>query len=660
MVGHDRHIIAAAQDRGAQKDVKRLLVPCVGFVAEQAAKDRQSAEAGHFGSRHGAVIADQAAQNDGPAVVGQDRRGDGAAVGDQIGRPGDRGVGQRGDLLAHVQLDHIALIDAGHHFHRDADVLAFDGGERVVAGAIGAETAGPERDVLANDDFGGLIVQRGDRRGGEQVGLGRLPQGLQQDAVAVLPRKTQRQPAGGQRRGLADAEQCQDVVQRRAGVGEGCGGKPARRRGFAKAQLDAQFLGDVARNLDNRGLDQDLRATLIKVLDQACNVVLHRLAGAHDDGVGLNHRFDGHTVGGGGGCRCGVGLRLRGCGLRCGGGGVGIGRARRRGLGGGRQSQGLRHRVGDLAATAPHQSAQHVGQRGRIGKAQPVDMGDQHGGVLRATLHIQIGDDAQHQIVSFDVRAQDQHIGIGIDRDARRIGALRRAEDGLDGGTNFGRIGVAERDRIDLLRAAGVERAGDGFDLGHVVGGVGDDQGVGVGHCLNIAKARHQGAEGFGGGGRRKGVEFDQPGDHIQPARRLTLWHKATAFLDILLLDDPPEIAGGQGGQTIDRQDRLKQLPDLSGVHRRAGQDRDLAGHAGIEHDGAPGDARNLLCHGFDIGVAQVQNEGAGRWGRLISGGGLVLGGLRKAGTERAGADNQSLTDQKGCKRSGQKAGTGH
>ena len=59
-----------------------------------------------------------------------------------------------------------------------------------------------------------------------------------------------------------------------------------RGRGVAEAELHAELLGDVAGDLDDRRLDQHLRAALVELGDQRAEVVLH--LGARTD----HHRVD--------------------------------------------------------------------------------------------------------------------------------------------------------------------------------------------------------------------------------------------------------------------------------------------------------------------------------------------------------------------------------
>ena len=82
----------------------------------------------------------------------------------------------------------------------------------------------------------------------------------------------------------------EDRLERPPAVGEGGRREPGLRRRVAEAELHAQRLGDVARNLDDRRLDQHLRPALVELRDQRPEVVLD--LGPRPD----HHRVD---VGGG-------------------------------------------------------------------------------------------------------------------------------------------------------------------------------------------------------------------------------------------------------------------------------------------------------------------------------------------------------------------------
>ncbi len=142
-----------ADDVGTQEDHQVGLGPRALLVAEQRA---DAGEAGESGNAVGVVlhvVLQQAAEDHDLAVVEEDAGIDRALVGDHPGG-GAGALVDAADFLVDVELDRSSLGDLRTDVQLQADVLALDGLERVVAGtaAVG--------DVLAADEGYGLAEGR--------------------------------------------------------------------------------------------------------------------------------------------------------------------------------------------------------------------------------------------------------------------------------------------------------------------------------------------------------------------------------------------------------------------------------------------------------------------------------------------------------------------
>src|SRR5690606_23616543 len=164
-----------------------FLAAIAAGAAEQFADQRQVAEYWYFLFGFGFVVADEAAQHQYRVVLDQRLGIDFAFVGDEVRRIFDGGRDVL-DLLFDIERDGIALIDTRRDFQRDADVLAFDGGERIGGAGGGAGgLAGNERHILADQQRGGFVIDRDDRRRRQDVGLGGRAQCTDRRAqIAVL------------------------------------------------------------------------------------------------------------------------------------------------------------------------------------------------------------------------------------------------------------------------------------------------------------------------------------------------------------------------------------------------------------------------------------------------------------------------------------------
>ena len=159
---------------GRRNDEEHALGAVLAGGAEEAPDDRDVAKARGSALGRGAVVGDQPAEHDGAAVVGQDRGLDQPAVGDDVGGVRHHRVADRGDLLAHVELDALPWLTCGMTLSwmpMSCRSMVVKGSVAVAAGGVGA---GAERHVLADQDRRRLVVERGDARRRQQVGLGRL------------------------------------------------------------------------------------------------------------------------------------------------------------------------------------------------------------------------------------------------------------------------------------------------------------------------------------------------------------------------------------------------------------------------------------------------------------------------------------------------------
>src|SRR5690606_27206600 len=106
-------------------------------------------------------------------VLGEDGALDRALVGDDVGVADLlHAGGDGGDFWLDLQAQGRAVVDMRGDLEVDADVLAFDRGERIARTfAVGSVGAGIEGDVLTDQYFRFLVVQGQQARGRQQVAL---------------------------------------------------------------------------------------------------------------------------------------------------------------------------------------------------------------------------------------------------------------------------------------------------------------------------------------------------------------------------------------------------------------------------------------------------------------------------------------------------------
>jgi len=590
VVASDRELAGAAvvgHDMRTQEDHQ------VGLLAGLAVGAEQRAQHGHLRQRRHLVVAgapavlDQAAEHHQPAVAHHHLGLDGAPAGGRSARAA--GAGHRGRFLEEGQPDLAVGADLRLDAQRDAHVLALDGLERIRGGAAGV-AAGHEGHVLADDDLGLLVVQRHDV-------------GVAQDVAAGL--RLQRRGDGAQRH--------------------------RRQRRGADAQDLRPLHADVAAaagiDLGHQRLDVDLRAALVELVDHGADVAPERLGRGDDQRVAGRIGLDGATGGGrgrGGHGRTGLGRRAAApraaAAAACGGGW----RCGRRGAG----------RTAGTAARSllgrREGRPQHGGQPGGLGMLQVDDMHPAAGAAgLVQPRHQRahprqpggIGRTHQQRIE----RGVGQHQGGRGAAGRRGRGAAARIEQLLHRGGQHGGLGVLQRDHLDVGRAGRVQRGDQRAQARQVARVVGDDQRVGAGvdvdgvvradqraqHGEQVARVlvldrddlRDDGVALGGAAGRDR-----HPG--LQP--RLGLGHDATQALGL----DHRIAQAPQCGH--------EQRPGPCDRHRLVGVERDLAAHARIDQQRAPGHGAHRAGAGLDVGVGKPQRD-VGRTGR--AGGGRSGGG---------------------------------
>ena len=179
---------------------------------------------------------------------------------------------------------------------RDADVVAFDGGEEVRQVGRAGRAAGDEGHVAADDDLGLLVV------GGDHVGSGqhvdvalRLERAEQHGVCRHLLAARQghglvagrREDEPGQRRRIAHRR----AERREVHLAE-ADGRPAE--GCCALQLDPERAQLVGGRLQDDGLDEDLPAAHVEIADHAAQRLPVRRRGAHDERVGGGVGRDAH------------------------------------------------------------------------------------------------------------------------------------------------------------------------------------------------------------------------------------------------------------------------------------------------------------------------------------------------------------------------------
>ncbi len=359
---------AVAQHHWAQEHHQVGFVAVAVFASEQAAQQRQVAQAGYFVLLALEFVLQQAAEHDDGAVVDQHRRLNGAFVGDRSVR---RCRLHAADFLEHGHFDAAVFADLRPHAQRQTDVFALYGLKRAdgaVAGAGMGELAGDEGHVLADHDARFFVVQREQVGGGQDVGLAALLQKARQHAqhraVVVAAGDADVEAWRRQRRGGAGLQrQVEDVGPAGAKVGP----EQADQIAVFAAQLPLQ--ADLGRfvgvDLDDQALHEDLGAARVKLIDDGAQLAKLRLGRADDERVGGR-----------------VGLNLAA------GGGRGAGGQRRRGRAGcggpsTRYAAARRWRASTRTRIGRQRGAQRGRQRHRVGVFQ-VDHVDVAAHVFRA------------------------------------------------------------------------------------------------------------------------------------------------------------------------------------------------------------------------------------------------------------------------------------
>ncbi|MNJ55661.1 hypothetical protein D3C77_511680 [compost metagenome] len=174
LAGQRGQTCAIAHHRRAQEHHQVAFDMALLRRAEQRTEQRNIAQQRNLGVGAGHVVLNQAAEHDHLAILGKNGAPDRTLVGDQIhGLCGEARSGRDGrDFLLDLQAQRGALIDVRSYLQRNADILPFDGGERIVrARGVGGIGTGLEGHVLTHEDFRLLVVQSQQARRRQQVAL---------------------------------------------------------------------------------------------------------------------------------------------------------------------------------------------------------------------------------------------------------------------------------------------------------------------------------------------------------------------------------------------------------------------------------------------------------------------------------------------------------
>ena len=353
-------------------------------------------------------------------------------------------------------------------------------------------------------------------------------------------------------------------------VGENDGpGEAAGRRGGAEAELDAELLGDVARDLDDRRLDQHLRAPLVELRDQLREVGLDLRARPHHHGVDVGRRLHADVLGREGGHR---GRRprpwarprpRRGC--------PGLPRSLPRRSPS--PPSGVARGPGCRATRRPGWWRPPARRSPRPGP-RPARRRRRTAGGRRAWTGTSEGPCRPGRSRVWAIRRTSATCsGLPRTRSALLRGSTATCGAGapsappkhlLDARGELGRVGVLDEDRADLVAVA-LRRADRAISSirADVLGHVGDDERVGLGQRLDVAEGRDQRPERGGRRGRGEVAEAARAGSPRRGGRwRSGILEPAAPLAHLVLRDHPPDAARAQGREALDPQHRQEQLPD--------------------------------------------------------------------------------------------------
>ena len=616
-------IVGRADDRRLQEDHQVRLLPRTRVVAEQRAKHRDVTRVGQLLGAVGEAVLDQAAEHDDLLVVDEDRRLERTLRQD---RTRARRVLHARHFLVDAEPDRAAFGDLRPHAQHEPHVAALDRLEWLHRRrrSSGRVLARDEGDVLADDDARLFVVERQQRRRGQDVRLRIVFERTHEQAEVVddaEPRNVDRAIDDAEVEPLpdrAEVDGCIDDVVAAAARAEVRAAESLHAGAIAigtgqHLPLDTELRGLVRRNLDDQRLDEHLRATRVETLDHGAQIVVDGL-GRHDDEcvvrrVRLDHCAAGRERGrrprgGTRGERTRCRRRSREARRRC---------ARHR-------RQCRRHlrrapdRRTDWRAFCAVQPAQCFSDVRRVCVAQ---VHDEH-----------VAPDARRRVELLDqlanAGASRRIVGAHEDAVRARIGDERHALLGFLRRTRPRRVGkqpVDERNDVErrrvlhrhehrLARGRLVERRDDAIDALQVVGVIGDDDRVvrDVRRDRDVRRnQRPQHGHELRGGFI---AQRDDLGDDALAARRhRAALHRSCLRLRVRFGDDLDDAIGFDRRVPLHPQRRQQRRVDQRLRYRARGRDVDRPLDARVDEEIASGDFANGLHHRVDVRVDEIQRD---------------------------------------------------
>ncbi|EAU62142.1 hypothetical protein STIAU_4537 [Stigmatella aurantiaca DW4/3-1] len=660
-------VALVADDVGRQEQQQVRLRLAAGGLPEQVTQQGDVAQDGHLGDALDGAVLHDAADDHRLLILGHHRRLRAALRGGRA----EHGIAG-GDLLGLLGDDHadeVALVDLRLDGELQLHVLAGDGGEggaqaeqRAAQTGVGAARdaadaadgstqrargeAGLEGHVLTHGDFSLLVVAGEQVRGGEHVHVRVLLERVQHHTEG---RHVDAQVLQLWNDGPLEAREEAAQVDQRAQAQRGrcallgvLGAHDARRRAVAGVQLvagvqvDAELGVAVEVDLHDDGLDEDLAARNVELLDDPDDVLEIRLAGDDDERVG-------GLVGG----------HLHLAREQLGGHGrVLAGNARRLLLGG----------VAGPVGGALGQRLQRAGQLLGVRVLQRVDVdasagvrGDVHlpDDLLDAVEGARAGHDDElvGALIRDDLRERHRpprvaralgHVG---GRHAPRGGVAAKAAHALAGaplgleqllhrGGDFLGAGVLHLDDAQLVAGgARVQLVDDALQAVHVGAHVVDDDGVRRVRD-GVAILGHELLEHAAQGLHLDVLDPEQLRHHllIGGVGRVRVDDRRNGvLLRRALVDDLQETAVRVDGQPVGVQGRQEGGVERVRVHLHAAilgaDDGDLPAHVLREDERLAGGIRHRLHQLLDVDLVEVDAIAGAAPGLLAAGGGTHGGG---------------------------------
>ncbi|CCQ86682.1 hypothetical protein PA18A_3291 [Pseudomonas aeruginosa 18A] len=631
-----------ADDVGTQEDHQVGLGPRALLVAEQRA---DAGEAGESGNAVGVVlhvVLQQAAEDHDLAVVEEDAGIDRALVGDHPGG-GAGALVDAADLLVDVELDRSSLGDLRTDVQLQADVLALDGLERVVAGtaAVGDVLAADEGYGLADHDARRLVVQGQQVRGRQDVGAaaalqrpgehlevedladpGDVHGAIHQADVEPLGQHVDGVLAGRVQRRLAEVDPAEHAVAAEV----------------AGLPLDAELAGVVFADLDDQAFDHHLGAALVEQVDDFAEVAVQRLGCGNQQGVGGGVGLYGDPAGGERRVllahRTGSGAALAAA-HRTIGAAAAVAAAQpagtaARGIAAAPQALAtstaiaatehaaaaqaralLVALVALAAAVAGDQPAQGLGQAGRLGVAQ-VD----HMEVAGIALHaVQLADQVARQLRALWARRADHDaVGAWVGEHHGLLALLGAAaalavEQFGDGAGDVHRDAVLDRYHVGVAGAGDVDAGDDPGDPVEVFRVVGDHHGVVPRIGIDRVVLRDDRAQYRDQVHRVLVAQAEGPRDHAVGRRPVGAVDRPAEQLGVGLrhhLADPVDV---DHAEALHAQGAGEHAVGGARRHLAFGNQGQLALHPRVDQELPAGGARQRAHHRFHLGIDEIQAD---------------------------------------------------